>query len=186
MGRKSRKRNPKTDYVFFSPEEIQILQANPNVKFIRTNHIAFTYEFRCRMYDWYVSHHEIRKFLENNGISTKMIGNQVIKKLTENFRKHGHPTNGNGPSISVSAPKLSEEEIQLLIDTGVFVRARGGISFSDAFVKEAIRRYPGTDLRTLLKEHGIDPNRIGYQRIHRLKLLLEGKLPVTGKFFPFR
>lgn len=183
MGRKSRKRNPKTDYVFFSPEEIQILQANPNVKFIRTNHIAFTYEFRCRMYDWYVSHHEIRKFLENNGISTKMIGNQVIKKLTENFRKHGHPTNGNGPSISVSAPKLSEEEIQLLIDTGVFVRARGGISFSDAFVKEAIRRYPGTDLRTLLKEHGIDPNRIGYQRIHRLKLLLEGKLPVTGKFF---
>ncbi len=161
MSEKSGKRISKTDYVVFSPEEIQILQANTNVKSIRTNHIVFTYEFRCRMYDWYVSHHEIRKFLENNGISTKMIGSAVIKRQLRTFREFGHPTNGNGRSISDSAPKLSEEEIQQLIDTGVFVRAHGGISFSEAFVKEAISRYPGTDLRTLLKEHGIDFHRIG-------------------------
>ncbi len=181
MSRKSRKRNPKTDYVFFSPEEIQILQANPNVKSIQTNRISFTYEFRCRMYDWYVSHHEISQFLENNGISTKMIGNQVIKKLTENFRKHGHPTKGNRPSLPISTPKLSEEEIQQLIDTGVFTRATKGISFSDRFVKEAISRYPGTDLITLLKEHGIDLNRIGYQRIYHLKRLLDGKSLIPRK-----
>lgn len=183
MSEKSRKRNSKTDYVFFSPEEIQILKANPNVKSIRTNRIAFTYEFRCRMYDWYVSHHEIRKFLENNGLSPKMIGLTVIKHLLRTFREFGHPTNGNGSSISGSAPKLSEEEIQQLIDTGVFVRAPNGISFSDAFVKEAIRRYPGTDLKTLLKEHGIDFHRIGYQRIWRLEILLKGKSPIPRKVF---
>ena len=83
MSEKSGKRISKTDYVVFSPEEIQILQANTNVKSIRTNHIVFTYEFRCRMYDWYVSHHEIRKFLENNGISTKMIN--ASSGLSENL-----------------------------------------------------------------------------------------------------
>ena len=171
----------KTHNTFFTPEEIEILKTNPNVKTIRSNRIAFTYEFRCRMFEWYVTHHEIRQFLENNGISPQMIGSHVIGHLTAQFRSDGHPINGSGSSIPVTVPKLSEEEIQQLIDAGVFVRARNGIRYSEEFLKEALNSYPEKNLVTLLKDHGVDANRIGYQRVRSLKRFLEDRKPVPVK-----
>lgn len=176
-----RKRYPKTDYVFISDDEISELKNNPNIKSIETHRIRFTYEFRCRMYDWYTEHHEIQQFLDNEGISSQIVGTNVIGNLIRNFKKHGHPVNGNKCRLIYQAPKNTQVEIDQLIQTGVFVKGRAhGVRFSESFINEAINQYPSKSVEDLLKEHGIDPDRVGYQRIYLLQRQIEGKVPVPS------
>lgn len=60
-----------------------------------------------------------------------------------------------------------------LIDSRVFVKSRNGINFSSEFINNAYKEYPSVSIESLLESYGLDPEKVGYQRIYKLKKKLE-------------
>jgi transposase InsO family protein len=159
----------------YTDEEIRILQANPNVKSVRINRLTLTFEFRKKLYEAYKAGQSIRDVLEAGGISCVMIGSECIKHLKYRFRKCGSPTNGRSVSTCMYHHRNTPEEIGELLDSGLFVKSRTGIVFSDRFISKMFVKFPDVDLYEELRQRGLDPVIVGYQRIHHLEQILSGK-----------
>lgn len=157
----------------YTEQEIQILSENPNVKYVRRNRLVLTFEFRQKLYDEWVKAPvigTIRKILNENGINARMVGNDFPRHLQENFR-HNKPCNASNSKFGVNASsfKTNKEDNEYLLCTGVFVKGRKGITFNKDFINEVSLTYPDVSIEDKLKEKGIDPDVVGYQRIYILK-----------------
>ena len=95
-----------------------------------------------------------------------MFSSNFISKIDATFKRYGYPTNGKN---KVSG-KYDDE---YLIDSGVFVKSKKGINFSSDFIDKASKEYPSVSIESLLKSYGLDPEKISYDRIYRLKRKLE-------------
>ena len=157
----------------YSDQEIKLLSENPNVKYVRRNRLVLTFEFRLKLYDEWVKNPSvstIRKVLNENGINTRITGKDFEHHLNLNF-KHNKPFRASNSEFGVNAStfKTNKEDNEYLLSTDVFVKGRNGITFSNEFINEVSLTYPNVSIESKLKERGIDPDVVGYQRIYDLK-----------------
>lgn len=157
----------------YTEQEIEILSGNPNVKYVRRNRLVLTFEFRLKLYDEWVKKpgiSTIKRVLNENGIDTKITGKNFIKGIQTNFRR-SVPCRASNTTFGVntSSFKANKDDDEYLLNTGVFVKGRNGITFSNEFINEASLTYPNVSIEDKLKEKGIDPDIVGYQRIYILK-----------------
>ena len=157
----------------YTEQEIQILSENPNVKYVRRNRLVLTFEFRQKLYDEWVKVPvigTIRKVLNENGIDTRMTGQSFVGNLQVKF-KLNMPYKASNSKFGVNANsfKTNKEDNEYLLSTDVFVKGRNGITFSNEFINEVSLTYPNVSIESKLKERGINPDVVGYQRIYDLK-----------------
>ena len=157
----------------YTEQEIQILSENPNVKYVRRNRLVLTFEFRLKLYDEWVKAPvigTIRKVLNENGIDTRMTGQSFVGNLQVKF-KLNRPYKASNSKFGVNANsfKTNKEDNEYLLSTDVFVKGRNGITFSNEFINEVSLTYPNVSIEDNLKEKGINPDIVGYQRIYGLK-----------------
>lgn len=168
--------------IHFSKEDIERFSHDPNVKDINQFRLRFTYEFRVQMYKAWIKNPSVstvREFLKSQGYGDYHFKCEFICCLNKRLKKFGHPKNGNITKIrpSNSVPISSETNIYL-ISTGKFVKRNGGISFSDTFINELYDAYPEQSIEDGIRNAGIDPSVVGYQRIFLLKRRFDGTVQV--------
>lgn len=155
----------------FSDEQIAILSKDPNVRDVRPNRLRFTLKFRQEMYDAVkddIRQPTIWKFLIDHGYSRKLIKKSIVSTLSIDFKQHGRPKNENRTATSkMYHHDKSDDEV--LLKTGKFKRARTGIRFTDEFINELYHNYPDVSIEDGIRNAGIDPDLVGYQRITQLK-----------------
>lgn len=173
----------------FTKDEIAVLSANPNVKHCRENRLTFTYEFRLKLYEEWVKKPctgTIRHIMNENGIDTGMIGFDVMHHLDQRFKIDGKPVYGTNKKFGVNASsfRANKNDNDFLVSTGVFVKSKKGIGFSDNFIAEVSLTFPDLSIEDKLKEKGINPDIIGYHRIQTLKRkLLNGDYKPKERIF---
>lgn len=169
----------------FSKEEIDALSKSPYVKNIREDRLTFTYEFRCIVYDrWIVNPglSELRKILESFGFSRSLLGSTFSKKMHYRFIGNGRPSGGKNKIFKVNAQNIDKYDDSFLIDSDVFIKSRRGVRFTSEFIDQVYKEYPEISIESQLESYGLDPKRVGYQRIYKLKNLLEDINPHNEKF----
>ena len=160
----------------FTDEEIELLSKSPYVKDVRQDRLTLTHEFRCILYDEWIkqpSTFRIRETLKSYGFDCSMLGTNIISNTNVNFKRNGRPTNGKNKIFGQNASSIELYDNSFLIDSGIFVKAGKGINFSPEFINKAYKEYPSVSIESLLESYGLDPEKVGYQRIHRLKRKLE-------------
>ena len=163
----------------YAKQEIELLSKNPNVKYVRSNRLVLTLEFRQKIYDEWVNKPNvgtIRKLLTDNGINPNITGNDLIRHLQERFKLR-RPSGASNDELGVysSSFRTNKKDNKYLLSTGVFVKNRRGITFSIEFIDEISLTYPDISIEDKLKEKGISPDIVGYQRIYALKRKLDDK-----------
>ena len=159
----------------FTAEEILALSANPNVKNVRSNRLTLTFEFRTELYNaWALNPgvRVLREMFENNGFDAKMIPNEYLHGISEVFRRCGAPSSGKN-RVKRNALKIDQENTNYLLDTGKFVRKYRGIQLEPSFREKLRQAYPDQSIEDGLRSAGIDPERVGYDRIRRIKRSFE-------------
>ena len=163
-----------------TPEQISTLQANPAVKHVCENRITLTFEFRTRIYEEWIKDPSvllIRSYLNKHGLHQDLVGYQFIENLHKTFIRNGQPSNGkNSELYQTQNFRTDPESDALLLSTGKFVKGRNGhgITFAPDFVNELFHYYPERSIEEGLKDAGIDPDIVGYQRIYHLQKSFEG------------
>ena len=160
----------------FTNEEIELLSKSPYVKDVRQDRLTLTYEFRCILYDEWIkqpSTPHIRSVLNSYGFDCSMLGREYIRSVTKNFKHRGRPSRGKNKTFGQNASSIELYDNSFLIDSGIFVKAGKGINFSPEFINKAYKEYPSVSIEFLLESYGLDSEKVGYQRIHRLKRKLE-------------
>ena len=163
----------------YTQQEIKMLRENPNVKHIRENRLTVTYEFKLKMYDAWVlnpSVGTIRKILIESGIEPQIVGSKWINHQNEKFKRHGKPSNGKNKVLNQNALnfRVDKEYDDYLISTGKFESSGKGLRFTETFINEIYHEYPEVSIENQLMKYGINPEKVGYQRIYQLKQRLEG------------
>ena len=160
----------------FTEKEIELLSKSSYVKFVRQNSLLFTYEFRCILYDEWVkqpSTSQIRKVLQSYGFDCSMLGADFIYSINFKFKHNGRPSKGKNKVFGQSQYSVELYDNSFLVDSGVFVKGRRGITFSSEFINKAYKEYPSVSIESLLESCGLDPEKVGYHRIYELKRKLE-------------
>ena len=168
----------------FTKDEIEVLSKSPYVKNVKENRLTFTYEFRCILYDEWIkspSVTQIRKVLTSYNFNCAIIGCNVIHILNRNFKRNGRPSGGKNKIFGVHDRLVSKYDNTSLIKSGIFVKCRNGVQFNPEFVEKIYKEYPEVSIETQLESYGLDPKKVGYQRIHKLKKRFDGKC-VNTKF----
>lgn len=162
----------------FTQEEMEILSANPCVRYVSENKVMWTLEYRTEMYDRWIqnpSNSTIREVMREHHIDPGILGTIIIFGITKAFRKNGRPSNGGEKELyAITHFRTNEADDQYLISTGKFCRSNKGITFTDGFAKELYSEYPKQSIEDGLRKANIDPQTVGYQRIYRLKRLFDG------------
>ena len=168
----------------FTKDEIDVLSKSPYVKNIRENRLTFTYEFRCMVYDkWIVnpSLTQLRKILESYGFSRSLIGSIFSKEMHYRFTNKGRPSKGKNKFFKVNTRNIEKYGESFLIDSGVFIKSNRGVRFTSEFIDKVYKEYPEVSIESHLESNGLDPKRVGYPRIYKLKKFLEGVNPRDEK-----
>ena len=106
----------------YTDAEISYLRKNSNVRVIRRDRLSLTYEFRCHLYDAYMTSGRsgMRAALEQAGIPCKMVGPGVIRHLCCNFDKR-RPVNCSRTAPSIRRRPNTPQEVDLLVSSGALV-----------------------------------------------------------------
>lgn len=154
----------------YTKEEIEQLSKNPIVRSVNEKRLVLTFEFRVELFkEWEKKPgmRVIQKMLTDHGINVKSLGSEYIKSLNKTFKRHGMPINGcNETSYN---RKNTDEEIETLLKSGKFKKSRKGIIFTEEYKKELLEKYPEQSIEESIRQSGIDPHIVGYQRIYQLK-----------------
>lgn len=157
----------------YSDQEIKLLSENPNVKYVRRNRLVLTFEFRLKLYDEWVKKpgiSTIKRVLNENGIDTKITGKNFVKGTHSNFKRRIPCGASNSIfGVNTNSFKTNKDDDEYLLSTGVFVKGRNGITFSNEFINEVYLTYPNVSIEDNLKEKEINPDIVGYKRIYGLK-----------------
>ena len=163
----------------FTEDEITQLSQSPYVKYIRANRISFTFEFRTMLWERWQAHPSIttiKKALYEYGLDPCMIGSPAIHSLQEKFKVNGRPRGGKNKAYGeIRKSSLSHQgTTEILLSTGKFIKSGWGITFHPDLVNEIRQYYPDKSIEDSLRDNGIDPAMVGYQRIYQLKRKLAG------------
>ena len=176
----------------YSDEEIERLSKNPCVLHVSRHQMSLTLEFRQSLYDkWVMSptYSTIKASLEANGFNTSELGANFVRNIGTTFKRSGRPkfvrspqydaeataygkSCENRPMVSSSTKKDPDGNKKIwddLVNTGKFVRSGRGIWFTSDFEKLLRKAYPEKSIQQSLKEAGIEPELVGYNRINRLE-----------------
>ena len=156
----------------FTNEEIELLSKSPYVKDVRQDRLTLTHEFRCILYDEWIKQpttYQVKSVFESYGFNCSILGKAFIKSTILNFKRSGRPSGGKNKTLGQNASTIELYDNSFLIDSGVFVKERRGINFSSEFINKAYKEYPSVSIESLLESYGLDPEKVGYQRIYRLK-----------------
>lgn len=161
----------------YTKEEIEILSKNPNVKYVREDRLVLTLEFKQKVYDEWIKNPNlstIRKAVNDSGLDSNIIGSAFTRHLQSRF-KLNRPSGASNTKFGCNANlfRTNKNDDEYLLSTGVFIKERKGIRFSDEFVAETVLTYPDVSIEDKLKEKGINPDIVGYQRIYYLKKKLD-------------
>lgn len=161
-----------------SESDLEYLRQYPQIfKDVRENRITCTFQFRMAV--WNENHEPtpstVRKVMYEFSqdpdlakIITK-INKDVIRHVAGKIRKNGVPRNGKNEVFGVQAQVDNDEEYsRYLIETGYAVTNRRGITFTDKLHAIVVARSEGVSVEEALKQAGLDPSRMGYQRIRKL------------------
>lgn len=165
----------------FTKDEIDVLSKSPYVKNIRENRLSFTYDFRCILYDeWikYPSVAQIRKALMLHNFNCTMIGCDVINRIHRNFKRDGRPTGGKNKTFGIRYSLEEKYDNEFLIGSRIFMKSKNGIGFTSEFIDKVYKEYPKVSIESQLESYGLDPKRVGFQRIYNLKKFFDGKKTV--------
>ena len=160
----------------FTNEEIELLSKSPYVKNIRQNRLTLTHEFRCILYDEWIkqpSTSQIRNTLKSYGFDCSMLGTDLIWSIMSNFKRNGRPSGGKNKVFGQRPYAVELYDNSFLIDSGVFIKAGSLVRFSSSFIDKAGKEYPSVSIESLLESYGLDPEKVGYQRIYKLKKKLK-------------
>ena len=160
----------------FTKDEIDILSKSPYVKNIRENRLTFTYEFRCILYNEWIKSPtvvQIRKVLTSYNFNCVMIGYKVVNRIHRDFKRNGRPSRGKNKSFGIHELLAEKYDDSYLVDSGVFIKSGIGVRFTSEFIDQVYKEYPEVSIESQLESYGLDPKRVGYQRIYKLKNLLE-------------
>lgn len=160
----------------FTNEEIELLSKSPYVKNIRQNRLTLTHEFRCILYDEWIkqpSASQIRNTLKSYGFDCSMLGADLIWSIMSNFKCNGRPSGGKNKVFGQRPYAVELYDNSFLIDSGVFIKAGSLVRFSSSFIDKAGKEYPSVSIESLLESYGLDPEKVGYQRIYKLKKKLK-------------
>lgn len=162
----------------FSKEEIEILSKNPNVKDVRDNRLILTFDFRLKLFEEWEDDRStacIKRILTENGFDCTIIGHKKISKIHETFKYKGRPTGARNKVFGTNSfnNKTDKSDNEFLISTGKFKKAGNGIQITDEFLNDIYHQYPSRSVEEILEDNGIDPHMVGYQRIYRIKSLLD-------------
>jgi putative transposase len=58
------------------------------------------------------------------------------------------------------------------------MKSKNGIGFTSEFIDKVYKEYPKVSIESQLESYGLDPKRVGFQRIYNLKKLFDGKKTV--------
>lgn len=178
----SKKRKSRAKHL--TEEQIKKFRDDPNVRYVDDHTIRFKYEFRLKLYEaWEADKREgVKRVLTENGYDLKELGWQFVSHLCCKFKQNGRPKNAksNLPVGSVRSFRSNPEDNEYLLNTGKFVKKNKGITFSDDFANELFHKYPEQSIEEGLKAAGIDPQKVGYQRIYVLQRRFENGTP-TGE-----
>ena len=167
----------------FTEEQIKKFRNDPNIRDADEHTIRFRYEFRLKLYEaWEADKRQgVKRTLAENGYDLKAF-KKVIDSLESNFRKYGRPQNAKSdqPVSSIQSFRANPEDNEYLLKTGKFIKKNKGIAFSDDFTNELFHKYPGQSVEEGLEAAGIDPQKVGYQRIYALQRRFKDGSP-TGK-----
>ena len=162
----------------FTEEQINRFKADPNVRDIDKRSLRFKYAFRVKMYEaWEKEGRQgVKRVLSENGYDLKELGKDFIGGLCKSFKHHGRPSNakGDNPVGCRSYYRADKADDEYLLGTGKFRKCRNGIAFTEEFQNDLFSAYPEQSIEDGLRKAGIDPVRVGYQRIYTLKRLFDG------------
>lgn len=157
--------------------ECEVLRENPAVKEARPNRFSLTFEFREGLYEYWFDHGQspqtVRDYLADHGFDVSIfIGTDLINDISKRMKRDGYPTNGMFSVVGDARNfRVNAKDNAYLISTGKFTvgRTGKGISFSKEFIEKLYENYPQRSIEESLKDAGIDPEMVGYQRIYALK-----------------
>lgn len=168
----------------FTKDEIDVLSKSPYVKNVRENRLTFTYEFRCILYDAWIkdpSISKIRKTLELYGFDYNIIGYNIIHSIDLTFKRNGRPSSGKNKAFGTLNSLSERYDDEFLIGSGIFIKTRNGIRFTSEFIDKVYKEYPEVSIESQFESYGLAPEKVGYQRIYKLKKLLEDVNPRDEK-----
>lgn len=161
----------------YSDKVIELFSSFPQVKYINSKRISFTYEYRLKLYEAWMAGENIKEVAKDDGLPIELLHRKTFNRIYENFQRYGKPKGGKNKGYydQKKFESNTKEEIQYLLNTGIFVKIRRGIGFSDSFIKEASLCKDELTIEELLIQKDIDLEIVGYQRIYKLNNLIHGK-----------
>ena len=157
---------------FLFPEER--LLGHPCVYKVDRWKLTLTCGFRKKLYEAWKpeqSAAEIAVLLRENGLTPDLVGTDYHITLANGFKGSGYPIFNRTEASSVK----DYEETNPIVLSGKFVRTEhgNGIIISPKLREELLSKYPDISVEEGLRQAGIDPVDVGYQRINRIQKDLE-------------
>lgn len=157
---------------FLFPEER--LLGHPCVYKVDRWKLTLTCGFRKKLYEAWKpeqSAAEIAVLLRENGLTPDLVGTDYHITLANGFKGSGYPIFNRTEASSVK----DYEETNPIVLSGKFVRIEhgNGIIISPKLREELLSKYPDISVEEGLRQAGIDPVDVGYQRINRIQKDLE-------------
>ena len=157
---------------YYTPEEIEMFRNDPNVKDVSEKRLRFTLEFRQKMYEAIkdnICTATVRSFLTSQGYDHTVFNQHFEHDIAKNMKLRS-PTNHGG----ITVRNTDKHDNDILLATGLFVKARTGITFSESFIEHLYHAYPKQSIEEGIRNAGIYPQMVGYQRIYTLERKFKG------------
>lgn len=162
----------------YSEKAIQLFSTFPQIKHVNNKRISFTFEYRTKLYEAWLQGINLKSFMKHDGLPVEYLHNETFKSIINNFKQNGRPKgakNKEGYSYTNIHRVNTEEEIKYLLETGVFLKNKRGLSFTDEFIKEAFEEKDKYSIEELLMKKNINIRIVGYSRIYALRQKINGK-----------
>ena len=97
------------------------------------------------------------------------------------YISNGRQSSVKNNFFKVNAQNIDKYDDSFLIDSGVFIKSGRGVQFTSEFIDQVYKEYPAVSIESKLESYGMTPEKVGYQRIYKLKKVLEGVKPRDEK-----
>lgn len=157
---------------FLFPEER--LLGHPCVYKVDRWKLTLTCGFRIKLYEAWKpeqSAAEIAVILRENGLTPDLVGTDYHLTVANGFKGSGYPVFNRTEATGIK----DYEETNPIVLSGKFVRTEhgNGIIISPKLREELLSKYPDISVEEGLRQAGLDPVDVGYQRINRIQKDLE-------------
>lgn len=172
---------------YFTKEIIDTLSHDPRVKYIDSNTIRFTLEFRQQLYDLIKPNFTVsnlRNALKELDFNVVLYSG-CYRNLLEKFRirRPCGATNKKVYEYDYSYTKpIDKTYDDFLLSSGKYKKGRVGITPTRELLEELYNNYHNIPVSEYLTSIGIDVSRLGYQRLYSIEHKLKFSTSETSNF----